>query len=449
MATLIASKSEILRESRKIKTSPGSHQIKSLTFKKKIHYKKFVDWVDSSDDTLKKVKLPSRREILNYDSNLGMLMGLSLAAFWKDIEKILEGIGFGNWKVGAGILGVGGLGLKAALSGKKFKGKKFNKGKVKPRGKVKVTRSGSTSKGKVKVTKGPNWLQRNISKIKSNKSVTKGSNFVSRNISKVKSKLKIPTSKVSTSGPGFLSKITPGFLKKPITGSGIKPRVGGLKTRVGGPLSALFAGLTLHDRKVNQNQSNVKAITGTVAETACGTALGAKGAAAGAAVGSVVPGAGTILGGVIGGLVGGSLGAMLCGAAADAIVDTVEGNQSNVIDGASQCVDCENQSSNPIKSPDKLIQPSEKIVSSDKLIKPSEKTVVISEKTQTEDGDTTIVLVPSQQQVLASQPVQQGEVIPFSVGGGRNGSTVIVSSSESEVLNNMWTNILLTKLATS
>ena len=64
MASLIASKKEILRESRKIKTSPSTHQVKLLKFKKKLDYKKFVNWVDSSDDTLKRVKLILKKKLM-------------------------------------------------------------------------------------------------------------------------------------------------------------------------------------------------------------------------------------------------------------------------------------------------------------------------------------------------------------------------------------------------
>ncbi len=115
MASLIASKKEILRESRKIKTSPSTHQVKLLKFKKKLDYKKFVNWVDSSDDTLKRVKLPKRSELLNFDSNLGMILGLGIANFWKEIKALLEKFGFGNWKVGLGVLAAGLLGLREVL----------------------------------------------------------------------------------------------------------------------------------------------------------------------------------------------------------------------------------------------------------------------------------------------------------------------------------------------
>ena len=83
------------------------------------------------------------------------------------------------------------------------------------------------------------------------------------------------------------------------------------------------------------------------------------------------------------------------------------------------------------------------------LIKPNEKTVVVSQKAQSNDGDTTIVMAPKEQQVLPSQPAQQGGVIPFPVGGGNNSAMIASSVPESETLNNMWTNILLTKLSTS
>ena len=74
---VLLTKDQIIKKSRRIRTNPSSSSIKSLKFKRDNDYNRFVKWISSSDVALKKVKLPTKKEV----EGLSQLTGSSASGF--------------------------------------------------------------------------------------------------------------------------------------------------------------------------------------------------------------------------------------------------------------------------------------------------------------------------------------------------------------------------------
>ena len=94
--TIKITESQIKRDAKKIKTLPSLRSVRALKFKKKRDYNKFVNWIGSSSQALKKAT-PDKKEIKK--------IGLGVGGFF--------GGGFGS---GGGLLGGGGGFLSGALT---------------------------------------------------------------------------------------------------------------------------------------------------------------------------------------------------------------------------------------------------------------------------------------------------------------------------------------------
>ena len=455
MASLIASKKEILRESRKIKTSPSTHQVKLLKFKKKLDYKKFVNWVDSSDDTLKRVKLPKRSELLNFDSNLGMILGLGIANFWKEIKALLEKFGFGNWKVGLGVIGAGLLGLRELLR------------RLNPFRSLKGVRRGPLNKLKrLRKTSGRPFDKRRKVKIKR-----------AKNIKKIRRQKRIGKliKRVTDLNP-FKKKVPIKPANKIVPFSRTSKGLSGVKTITKaksavpkvGPLAIALTAVDFGIRKL-EGQTNVQAAAGAgggLAGALAGGAAGAKGGALlGAAIGSIIPGAGTAAGAAVGGFIGGVGGSIAGGMAGSGIMDWMTGankNKNKVSDKKNELISnlksqnkklkaenyaLKNMRSGSINNTANKVSNAMDSVDENLVTPKSKNSIVVTKTLEGGTGDTIIVMSPTQQQQIIPSPVPSGGIVPVPVSNGGGSPIILSGPPESETLNNMWTNILLTKLA--
>ena len=112
---VLLTKDQIIKKSRRIRTNPSSSSIKSLKFKRDNDYNRFVKWISSSDVALKKVKLPTKKEV----EGLSQLTGSSASGFGEllayltflklqeggPIENLAKKIGRGSTVAGSAILG--------------------------------------------------------------------------------------------------------------------------------------------------------------------------------------------------------------------------------------------------------------------------------------------------------------------------------------------------------
>ena len=80
MATIV-NKNLILKKAKLIRTTPSVNVVKTYRFERKDQYKKFVKWISSADDALKrkKDKLPDKKKIKGLSVNTSSaLQGIAL-----------------------------------------------------------------------------------------------------------------------------------------------------------------------------------------------------------------------------------------------------------------------------------------------------------------------------------------------------------------------------------
>lgn len=208
----VVTKNLILRKARKIKTTPSVGTIKNYTFKSKTQVNKFVSWTGSANEALTRVKLPKKSDIQGLATSVsGMTDALTnfIASLMLHPEgptgaaqELLErGVNTaknnpGKVLAGAGIIG-GGIAVRKFFKARSVKPKI----KVKPKVKVKPK---LTAPNKIKIK------PKSTSKLGFNKKVAKilkkeGSEKVAQQTTK---KL---TTKVAAKVGKKASKFVPGF----------------------------------------------------------------------------------------------------------------------------------------------------------------------------------------------------------------------------------------------
>jgi len=205
----VITKNLILRKARKIKTNPSLGTIKNYTFKSKTQVNKFVSWTGSANEALTRVKLPKKSEIEGLSTSVSGMTD-ALTTFIASLmlhpegptgaaqELLQRGVNTVPGKVlaGAGILGGG-------IAARKFFKARSIKPKVKITPKVKI-KPKLTAPNKIKVK------PKSTSKLGFNKKVAKilkkeGSEKVAQQTTK---KL---TTKVAAKVGKKASKFVPGF----------------------------------------------------------------------------------------------------------------------------------------------------------------------------------------------------------------------------------------------
>ena len=208
----VVTKNLILRKARKIKTTPSVGTIKNYTFKSKTQVNKFVSWTGSANEALTRVKLPKKSDIQGLATSVsGMTDALTnfIASLMLNpggptgaAQELLEGgvnivkNNPGKVLAGAGIIG-GGIAARKFFKARSVKPKV----KVKPKGKIKPK---VTAPNKIKIK------PKSTSKLGFNKKVAKilkkeGSEKVAQQTTK---KL---TTKVAAKVGKKASKFVPGF----------------------------------------------------------------------------------------------------------------------------------------------------------------------------------------------------------------------------------------------
>jgi len=106
--TVLVTRDRIIKKSRTIKTSPSLVSVKTLKFNRQPDYNKLVNWISSSDRALKKVKLPKKRDLQGLSSLVSdSVADIASVAFFLDLEKTTEKIGGGSKLLGGLLLGTG------------------------------------------------------------------------------------------------------------------------------------------------------------------------------------------------------------------------------------------------------------------------------------------------------------------------------------------------------
>ncbi len=140
----VVTKNLILRKARNIKTSPSVGTIKNYTFKSKTQVNKFVSWTGSANEALTRVKLPKKSDIQGLATSVsGMTDALTnfIAALLTHPEgptgaaqELLEGgVNIVKNNPALATTGLLGLGLGGGIAARKF----FKARSVKPKIKVK------------------------------------------------------------------------------------------------------------------------------------------------------------------------------------------------------------------------------------------------------------------------------------------------------------------------
>ena len=266
-------------------------------------YNDFINWLDTSNKDIKKIKLPKKKKVEDLQFSVGSALG---------------GGGGGG---GGGILGS----LLAALGIRK--GANFLKGKLGlPKGKFKGSYEDIIKKlnKKSNLTKGENFALRDYKRL-----VGKGG--ISNESAAFRALLRNNSSGWSKGygkdirGGGFSAETAAQYRQSGRSGGGgfkgaPRGRLGG----IAGPLNIAFAGLDFMGRK-GEGQSNLQAGVGSGGGLAGGLAGawagGKAGAAVGAGIGALFGGVGAapgaVIGGIIGSLAGGFAGGQLGGNLAD------------------------------------------------------------------------------------------------------------------------------------
>ena len=133
---IIVSNSEIIKSARRITTNPSVVSVKALKFNRKRDYSKFIKWIDSSSEELKKIKLPKKKDIKGISvkgGGIGLLGLLALGGATivsaSALKKILDGTkfelpeapGLGLLKKGTIATGLLGTGITLARTKNAFK----------------------------------------------------------------------------------------------------------------------------------------------------------------------------------------------------------------------------------------------------------------------------------------------------------------------------------------
>ena len=277
-------------------------------------YNDFINWLDTSNKDIKKIKLPKKKKVEDLKFSVGSALGGG-------------GGGGGN---GGGILGS----LLAALGIRK--GANFLKGKLGlPKGKFKGSYEdiikNLTKKGNL--TKGENFALRDYKRLVGKGGLTNndaafralGRNRFNDKFYSDMNGETLTKSGTKTTGGAFSSETAAQYRQAGRSGGGGfrgAPR-GGLGG-IAGPLNIVFAGFDFMGRK-GEGQSNLQAGVGAGGGLAGGLAGawagGKAGAAVGAGIGALFGGVGAapgaVIGGIIGSLAGGFAGGQLGGNLAD------------------------------------------------------------------------------------------------------------------------------------
>ena len=459
---------------KRIKTTPSITKVKSLTFRKVGDCKTFVRFIGSAGEELKKVKIPDKRGLLK-SLNVAGLTDSAFDIFLAELadpgsfdEQVVEPTkNVAKWgAIGGGAL-LGGIGLNKLFNRKpKTNIKPKTKTNIKPKTKTKTNIKPKTN-------------------IKSNTLKGKG----------IKPEVKVKGGKITSSTPGKApiipkSKLIP---KKPPGGllKNLKSIKGISKSNA--LLTAAFSAWEFSDRK-KTGQTNLQAGAGTAASTGGGLAGAAAGAKMGAVIGTFFgPGPGTAIGGVLGGLAGGIAGSM--GATwitdkttgADKVQKTNEEKESEKLEGepddneVQKIVEEKEKSTKKyFDSMKKLDEHVAKLESSvgikskrikgaesddtdnkDTVKNKEEKRTAFNKKTRFRGGvkkinestlppvddDETVLVAssPQPQQPMQGGGQQGGGIIPLPIPGKTK--IGVMGAPENQVLNSVWTSILLTKLS--
>jgi murein DD-endopeptidase MepM/ murein hydrolase activator NlpD len=265
-------------------------------------YNDFINWLDTSNKDIKKIKLPKKKKVEDLQFSVGSALD--------------GGGGGGN---GGGILGslLAALGIKR---GAKFLKGKFGGGKFK--GSYENIIKNLNKKGNL--TKGEKFALRDYNRLvgkggMSNESAAFNAlhknKFTKQYFSETTGRMESYGSKVS--GGGFSAETASQYRQAGRSGGGgfkgaPRGRLGG----IAGPLNIAFAGLDFFGRK-GEGQTDLQAGVGAAGGALGGMAGAQAGAAAGAAIGALFGGVGAVPGAIIGGLIGGFGGGQLGGNLAD------------------------------------------------------------------------------------------------------------------------------------
>ena len=431
-------------EAKRIKTTPSILKVKSLTFRKIGDSNTFIKFIGSAGSELNKVKIPDKRGLLSRmnlagSGNSAMNMLLASIADPGGVAKT-AGLSLGVGTV-IGIPGV--LALRQL-----FKKKPNIKTNIKTN-KIKGPKIKNTIK-KPKLTKKPNLNTKPNTKLKVKKP----------NLNRINAKNNIVKTNRITKPNLNLNK-----------GGGILKRLKNIKgvSKSNVVLNTVFAGFEFADRK-SSGQTNTQAAIGTGSSLAGGIA--------GAAIGQTlipIPVVGALIGGGIGSWISTKLADKATGA--DKIGSEETEEKKNEIDGQedlnkiTEQVRIKSQKLNGIvdkfddhvmalaslmdrrpETKDKMIYTEEGSI--ERATVNVNNTNNINTKLKVDqsmitsisndDSEDTIFIT---QQSPPMNPGQGGGMIPIPVGGGGGGGLAVATQSESELVNSVWSNILLTKLA--
>ena len=418
-------------EAKRIKTTPSILKVKTLTFRKIGDSNTFIKFIGSAGSELNKVKIPDKRGLLSRmnlagSGNSAMNMLLATMVDPGGVAKT-AGLSLG---IGTALAVPGILGLRQL-----FKKKPNIKPNIKPN-RIK----GPRNPNRLKINKKLNLNRKpNLNKINAKNSIVKTN------------RIKKPNLNLNRGG---------GILKR------LKNIKGVSKSNV--ILNTVFAGWEFADRK-SLGQTNTQAVIGTGSSLAGGIA--------GAAIGQTlipIPVVGALIGGGIGSWISTKLADKATGA--DKIGSEETEEKKNEIDGQedlnkiTEQVRIKSQKLNGIvdkfddhvmalaslmdrrpETKDKMIYTEEGSI--ERATVNVNNTNNINTKLKVDqsmiasisndDSEDTIFIT---QQSPPMNPGQGGGMIPIPVGGG-GGGLVVANQSESELVNSVWSNILLTKLA--
>ena len=418
-------------EAKRIKTTPSILKVKTLTFRKIGDSNTFIKFIGSAGSELNKVKIPDKRGLLsrmNLAGSGNSAMNMLLASV-ADPEGATKTAGM-SLGIGAAITIPGLIGLRQL-----FKKKPNIKPNIKPN-RIK----GPRNPNRLKINKKLNLNRKpNLNKINAKNSIVKTN------------RIKKPNLNLNRGG---------GILKR------LKNIKGVSKSNV--ILNTVFAGWEFADRK-SLGQTNTQAVIGTGSSLAGGIA--------GAAIGQAlipIPVVGALIGGGIGSWISTKLADKATGA--DKIGSEETEEKKNEIDGQedlnkiTEQVRIKSQKLNGIvdkfddhvmalaslmdrrpETKDKMIYTEEGSI--ERATVNVNNTNNINTKLKVDqsmiasisndDSEDTIFIT---QQSPPMNPGQGGGMIPIPVGGG-GGGLAVITQSESELVNSVWSNILLTKLA--
>ena len=452
---------------KRIKTTPSITKVKSLTFRKVGDCKTFVRFIGSAGEELKKVKIPDKRGLLK-SLNVAGATDSAFDIFLAELadpgsfnDQVVEPTkNVAKWAAIGGGAVLGGIGLNKLFSKKPKANIKSNLTKTtKPN--IKPTPKSNTLKGK--------GIKPDVK--------MKGGKITSSTPAKAPT---IPKSKLIPKKGGFLKGL-----------KGLKNIKPGNISKGNALLNVAFAGMEFSGRK-KAGQTNVQAGTGAAASAGGGMAGAAAGAKLGVMLGMFGGPIGAAVGGAVGGIAGGIAGSMGAtwiadkATGADKVQKTNEEKEAEKLEGepddneVQKIVEEKEKSTNKFfDSMKKLDEHVAKLESSvgikskrikgaesddtdnkDTVKNKEEKRTAFKKKTRFRGGvkkinESTLPPVDDDETVLVAsspqpqQPMQGGGqgggMIPLPIPGKTE--VAVISVSENEALNSMWTNILLTKLS--